>query len=131
MRFRTVFFAFSILMLSLVTVASAGGRRDQNGGPGDNGAVQDTLIVEGAVMMVDLDADVVVLQTDEGLTDTISITDQTVFEEGADLEALVPGQRLRFHYIELEDRRVATRVEVIEPANGGNGRNGGNREEEW
>ena len=71
-------------------------------------------------MMVDLDAEVVVLQTDEGLMDTISITGQTVFDEGVSLRTLEPGQRLRFHYIEYQDRRVATRVEVIEP-NGANG----------
>ncbi|MFP4164289.1 MAG: hypothetical protein ACLFQB_10465 [Chitinispirillaceae bacterium] len=125
MNYRTVLLLLGFALFTASNTIQAGGTMGGNGEPGQNGngTVMDTLQVEGAVMSVDEDAGAVVVQTDEGLTDTISITEQTVFREDATLQDLEPGQRLRFHYLEYPDRREAVLVEILEPANGnGNGR---------
>jgi hypothetical protein len=77
--------------------------------------VQDAKIVEGILMAVDQNAKVLTLKADDKEVQ-FSFTDQTelVTPEGDGKPAVVrQGTKMRVHYTERENAKIATKIEII------------------
>lgn len=91
-----------------------------NGGNGTNGG--DTTEIEGTVSSVDVNEQMLVIEHAFG-EDTVYWDDQTQVSQDELDRILTEGAQVRVEYVEEEDRKVATLIELTS-ANGENGADG-------